>query len=49
MMLHAVSVYKKRLYKKRPVELLLDKKRRLVDFYQAKKRVSYLYSQKLLI
>ena len=47
--LHAVSVYKKRLYKKRPVEFLLDKKRRLVDFHLAKKRVSYSYSKKLLI
>ena len=47
--IHAVSVYKKRLYKKRPVEFLLDKKRRLVDLYQSKKRVSYPYSQNLLI
>ena len=47
-LLHAVSPYKKRLYKKRPVELLRVKKRRLVDFHQAKKRISYTHSQKLL-
>ena len=46
--IHAVSAYKKRLYKKRLVEGLIVKKRTLDDFYQAKKRVSYLHSQNLL-
>ena len=38
--LHAVSDYKKRLYKKRLVEFKETKKRRLVTIYQAKKRNS---------
>ena len=38
-----VSPYEKRLYKKRLVEFPWDKKRRLVDFYQVKKRLPYLY------
>ena len=46
--LHAVSAYKIRLYKKQLVDGLKVKKRTLVDFYKAKKRVSYLHSQKLL-
>ena len=46
--LHAVSAYKKRLYKKRLVDGSIVKKRTLVDFYQAKKLVSYIHSQKLL-
>ena len=45
--IHAVSAYKKRLYKKRLVDGLKVKKRTLVDFYRAKKRSSYLHSQKL--
>ena len=36
--LHAVSDYKKRLCKKRPVEFKETKKRRLVSIYKAKKR-----------
>ena len=39
-MIHAISDYKKRLYKKRPVEFKETKKRRLVTIYQAKKRNS---------
>ena len=38
--LHAISDYKKRLYKKRPVEFKETKKRRLVTIYKAKKRNS---------
>ena len=38
--IHAVSDYKKRLYKKRLVEFKETKKRRLVTIYQAKKRNS---------
>ena len=45
---HAVSPYKKRLYKKRPVGFKRVKKRKLVDFGKAKKRVSYTHSQNLL-
>ena len=39
---HAVSAYKKCLYKKQLVDGLQVKKRTLVDFYRAKKRSSYL-------
>ena len=46
-LLQAVSAYKKRLYKKRLVDGLKVKKQKLVDFYRAKKRSSYLHSQKL--
>ena len=45
---HAVSAYKKRLYKKRLDDGSIVKKHTLVDFYQAKKLVSYIHSQKLL-
>ena len=38
--LHAISDYKKRLYKKRPVEFKETKKPRLVTIYKAKKRNS---------
>ena len=38
--IHAVSDYKKRLYKKQLVEFKETKKRRLVTIYQAKKRNS---------
>ncbi len=36
--LHAVWVYKKHLYKKRPVGFSKNKKRRLVEFWGTKKR-----------
>ena len=48
MLLHAVSAYKKRLYKKQLVDGLKVNKRKLVDFFKAKKRSSYLHSQNLL-
>ena len=38
--LHAISDYKKRLYKKQPVEFKETKKPRLVTIYKAKKRNS---------
>ena len=38
--LHAVSSYKKRLYKKRLVDFMRHKKRQLVDIGTAKKPVS---------
>ena len=38
--IHAVSSYKKRSYKKRLVDFIKNKKRQLVDIQTAKKQVS---------
>ena len=47
-LLHAISDYKKRLYKKRLVEFKEIKKRRLVRIYHAKKRNLLQYFQNAL-
>ena len=48
-MVHAVSPYKKRLYKKRLVKFQQIKKRRLVNSSHAKKQISQNFCKKMAI